>query len=221
MMLARLGWRNLWRNTRRSLITIGGLAFAFGFLIALIGFSRGLSLQLLRNGTELMVGHLQVHDARYLPDRVLYNTIGGPDGTDWHAALERIGRHPLVRHAAPRVYAFGLLSTGNRSSGGQLVGVVPEDEQGLNRLFTPELVANLAAPHAAALGERLALDIGARVGDEVAVIAPASDGTQGNELFRVTAIVRTGLPALDRSLALVRLDDAQADRKSTRLNSSH
>jgi len=210
VIVIRLGWRNLWRNSSRSLITIAGLAFAFGFLIFAMGFSRGFILQLLRNGTELMVGHIEVHDGEYLPDRVLYNTIGGHDGTDWHAMVGRIRQHPSVRHAAPRVYAFGLLSTGNRSSGGQLVGVLPEAEQGLNRLFTPDVVAALGTGHAIALGERLALDIGANVGDEVAVIAPAADGTQGNELFRLTAIVHTGLPALDRSLALLRLGDAQA-----------
>ena len=42
MITLRLGWRNLWRNKRRSLITVGGIAFAFAFLIALVGFGRGL-----------------------------------------------------------------------------------------------------------------------------------------------------------------------------------
>lgn len=210
MMIFRLGWRNLWRNIRRSLITISGFAFAFAFLIVLLGFSRGFIMQLLRNGTELMVGHLQLHDGGYLPNRSLYNTIGGPKGADWQAALARIRRHPSVRHAAPRVYGFALFSTGDRSAGGQLVGVVPSDETGFNRLFTGDLAASLTTGHSLALGERLAIDIGAKVGDDVAVIAPAADGTQGNVLAHVTAIVRTGLPALDRSLALMRLEDVQA-----------
>jgi ABC-type lipoprotein release transport system permease subunit len=115
-----------------------------------------------------------------------------------------------VRHAAPRVYGFGLFSTGNRSAGGQIVGVVPSDERGFNRLFTDDIAAALATGHSAALGEQLANDIGAKVGDEIAVIAPAADGTQGNVLVHVTAIVHTGLPALDRSLALMRLEDVQA-----------
>lgn len=210
MMIVRLGWRNLWRNTRRSLITVSGVAFAFAFLIVLMGFSRGVILQLLRNGTELMVGHLQVHDGEYLPDRSIYSTIGGSTGSDWQAAVARIRRHPSVCHAAPRVYGFGLLSTGNRSAGGQIVGVVASDERGLNRLFTEDVAAALSKEHSLALGAQLASDIGAKVGDEVAVIAPAADGTQGNVLVRVTAIVRTGLPTLDRSLALMRLEDVQA-----------
>lgn len=210
MNVARLGWRNLWRNTRRSLITIAGLSFAFGFLIVVIGFSRGFILQLVRNGTESMISHIQVHADGYLPDRTLYNTLGGAEGTDWPALLTRIRQAPAVRHASPRVYAVGLLSTGNRSAGGELVGVDPVHEGALNRLFTPDLAAALSAGHTIALGERLALDIGAQIGDEVAVIAPAADGTQGNELFRVAAIIHAGLPAVDRTLAMLRIDDAQA-----------
>jgi putative ABC transport system permease protein len=210
MVIVRLGWRNVWRNTRRSLITVSGVAFAFAFLIVLLGFSRGVILQLLRNGTELMVGHLQVHDAAYLPDRSIHNTIGGSTASDWQAAVARIRQHPAVRHAAPRVYGYGLFSTGNRSAGGQIVGVVASHEQGLNRLFTEDVAASLSNGHSLALGAQLASDIGAKVGDEVAVIAPAADGTQGNVLVHVTAIVRTGLPALDRSLALMRLEDVQA-----------
>jgi ABC-type lipoprotein release transport system permease subunit len=210
MVIVRLGWRNLWRNTRRSLITVSGVAFAFAFLIVLLGFSRGVMLQLLRNGTELMVGHLQVHDHAYLPDRSIYDTIGGATGADWQAAVARIRQRPSVRHAAPRVYGFGLFSTGNRSAGGQIVGVVAADERGLNRLVTDEVAAALVRGHSLALGAQLASDIGAKVGDEVAVITPAADGTQGNVLVHITAILRTGLPALDRSLAVMRLDDVQA-----------
>ncbi len=209
MITLRLGWRNLWRNRRRSLITIGGLAFAFAFLIGLVGFGRGLGIQMLRNGTELMVGHIQVHDGRYLPDRVLHRTIGGREGADWPALIERLKREPKVRQAVPRVYGSALLSTGNKSSGGQIVGVDPAAEGSLSRVFTAEVAAALAAPGSLVVGELLALDLGARAGDEVAIVTQASDGTLGNSLFRVTGTVRTGLPQLDRSLAVIRLTDAQ------------
>ena len=209
MTILRLGWRNLWRNPRRSLITVCGLAFAFAFLIALAGFGRGLVVQLLRNGTELMVGHLQVHDGAYLPDRGLRDTLGGLAGTGWRGLLLRLRQHPRVRQAAPRVYGFALLSTGGRSSGAQLTGVEAEAERSLGRLFRADGAAVLAARNSLVLGEALALDLGVRPGEELAVVSPAADGTLGNQLFRVTGIIRTGLPFLDRSLALARLEDVQ------------
>ena len=209
MIALRLGWRNLWRNKRRSLITIGGIAFAFAFLIALVGFGRGLGIQMMRNGTELMIGHLQVHDGRYLPDRPLHRTIGGRGGTDWPGLIERLRRYPKVSQAAPRVYGSALLSTGAKSSGAQIVGVDPTAERALSRVFTAETAASLAGRGSLVMGEILALDLGARPGDEVAVVAQASDGTLGNSLFRVAGTVRTGLPHLDRLLAIIRLDEAQ------------
>ena len=208
MIILRLGWRNLWRNPRRSLITIGGLAFAFAFLIALVGFGRGLSIQMLRNGTEMMVGHIQVHDGRYLPDRALNRTIGGVDGTDWQGLIMRLRRYPKVREAAPRVYGSALVSKGDRSSGAQLVGVEPASERALSRVFTAETAAALAARGSIIVGELLALDLGAQVGDKVAVVTPASDGTLGNSLFRITGILHTGIPSFDRSLAVIRIEDA-------------
>ena len=209
MIALRLGWRNLWRNKRRSLITVGGIAFAFAFLIALVGFGRGLGIQMMRNGTELLVGHIQVHDGRYLPDRPLHRTIGGREGTDWSGLIERLRRYPKVSQAAPRVYGSALLSTGAKSSGAQIVGVDPAAERALSRVFTAETAASLAGRGSLVVGELLALDLGARPGDEVAVVAQASDGTLGNSLFRVAGTVRTGLPHLDRSLAIIRLDEAQ------------
>ena len=43
MIVLRLGWRNLWRNPRRSLITISAVACGFAFLITLIGLMVGLA----------------------------------------------------------------------------------------------------------------------------------------------------------------------------------
>jgi ABC-type lipoprotein release transport system permease subunit len=208
VIAVRLGWRNLWRNPRRSLITIGGLALAFAFLIALVGFGRGLSVQMLRNGTELMAGHIQVHDRGYLPDRALHRTIGGLDGAPWQSLIGRLRRYTKVHQATPRVYGSALLSTGNKSSGAQIVGVEPASERALSRVFTARAAASLASSGSIVVGHLLALDLGAHVGDEVAVVTQAADGTLGNALFRVTATLHTGIPQVDRSLAVVRIEDA-------------
>ena len=96
MITIVLGWRNLWRNSRRSLITIGGFSCAFAFLIALVGFGRGLSIQMLRNGTELMAGHIQIHDRQYLPDRILHRTIGGAERTERAPPARALRLNPPV-----------------------------------------------------------------------------------------------------------------------------
>jgi len=208
MIVVRMGWRNLWRNPRRSVITIAGIAFAFAFLIAMIGLANGLVLQLLRNGTELMVGHVQIHDPQYLPDRDFYETLGNAEGFDWRPLLSRLEQDEQVLAASPRVFGFGLLSTGERSAGAQIVGVDPELEKRVSRIVDAGSLAELR-PGSLLLGELLAQELGARRGGEIAAVTQAADGTLGNELFTVSRTVRTGLPYMDRTIAFARIEDLQ------------
>jgi len=208
----RLGWRNIWRNPRRSLITLSTVASALTLLIVLIGLMEGLNTQLLRNGTQLQLGHVQLHDTSYLPDRNLHDTLGGDRGLDLNALLAHLRRTQGVTAVSARVYGFALLSTGRYSSGAQVLGVEPRDELRVTTLLRGVLApASLpqAGTRALVLGQTLADEIHAQPGDEVAVVAQAADGTLGNDLFHVTGILRSGLSTLDRSLAVTHLRDLQ------------
>ncbi len=213
MLVLRLGWRNLWRNPGRSALAVGAVAVAFAALMTLDGLSEGMARQMLADGTRLLLGQVQVHDAGYLPDRNFYDTVGGAAGADVPALLGALEARPGVRVAAPRAWAFGLLSTGPRSAGAELLGVEPAREARVTSLLDTVVEGHGLAgapPRTVLLGRTLAEVLGARVGDEVAVVTQAADGSIGNELWRVRGIFRTGLVALDRSLAVVSLGDLQA-----------
>jgi ABC-type lipoprotein release transport system permease subunit len=155
-----------------------------------------------------MVGHVQIHDRQYLPDRDLYETIGNAEGFDWRPLLARLEQDEQVLAASPRVFGFGLLSTGERSAGAQIIGVDPDLEGKLSRIVDAGSLAALK-PGSLLLGELLAQELGARGGDEVAAVTQAADGTLGNELFNVSRTVRTGLPYMDRTVAFARIEDLQ------------
>jgi ABC-type lipoprotein release transport system permease subunit len=212
MLTLRLGWRNLWRNPRRSALSIAAVAVAFGVLMTLQALLEGTARQMLDNGTRLMLGHVQLHDAEYIKDRSFYDTIGGDDGTDVAVLLDVVEKTRGVRAAAPRVIGFGLLSTGTRSAGAQLLGVEPTREARVTRLLSAVVAGEGLAgarPNSVLLGNILAEELQATVGDEVAVVTQAADGAIGNELLRVRGIFQTGLAAVDRSLALMPISDLQ------------
>lgn len=208
----RLGWRNLWRNARRSLITIGAIGAAFAFLIVIIGLMGGLREQMLRNGTRLMLGHIQLHHAEYFPDRNINDTLEGSPNENLEALMDRLVSIPGIETAAPRVQTFGLLSTGEFSAGAQLLGLDPDRESRLTTILH-ELDEGRgldpAGGYSLLLGAELARELNAGAGSEVAVVCQAADGSMGNALFTVAGIVRTGLRNLDRSLALAHYADLQ------------
>ncbi len=211
MLSWRLGWRNLWRRPRRSLINIAGVATALLFLVLLLSMTEGLREQLLENGTGLLMGHVQIHHVDYLPDRNVYDTIGGNEALDVDH-FRAVTRGHGFQVVTPRVYGFALLSTGDRSVGGELLGIDPVEEIRLSTLLNGLVEGRLlgASPsRELLLTSGLARELRASVGSEIAAVTQAADGSLGNELYRVVGIFRTGLALLDRSLAVLHVSDLQ------------
>lgn len=211
MIILRLGWRNLWRNSRRSLITISAVGCGYAFLIVLIGLTMGLAEQMLKNGTGLLLGDLQLHHSAYLPERSIYDTIGSGGGGELEKVLGELDRDPDSVKRSPRVYGFGLLSTGEDSAAASLMGVNPEVEADVSTflLGVQEGALDSSVERSLLLGDVLARELEVTIGSEVAIVTQAADGSLGNDLFLLSGILHTGLSYLDRSLAVLYLEDLQ------------
>jgi ABC-type lipoprotein release transport system permease subunit len=208
----RIGWRNLGRNRRRTILTAGGLAVGYCGVVLLAGLAEGIVNEMLRNGTGVLTGQIQIHHPAYLPDRDVFRTLGGRQGTDVSAVLAAAETDPDVAAAAPRVQAGGLVSTGAATSGVILIGIDPAREARTTLLLgalsegrPPVLGANEAL-----IGRELSRLLGADVGDTLVVVAPAADGSMGNDLFTVSGIFTSGIGELDVGTVMVPLDALQA-----------
>ena len=207
----RIGWRNLGRHQTRTTITALGLGVGYFAVVFIVGWSEGIVAEMVENATGLVSGQIEIHGAEYRPERSLYNTIGGHDGTDVNALIRTVSADPAVLAAAPRVYAGGLISSGESTSAGTLMGIDPELEVQLSR-FLDELVEGHlpeSGRNEIVIGTAMARQLEASVGDEVVVVAPGADGSIGNDLFRVAGIFHTGLAELDSSFAVFALEDLQ------------
>ena len=207
----RIAWRNLWRNRRRTLITAGALAFGFLGSVVMIGMSDGFTAQMVDNGTGVLTGQVQVHAAGYRAERSLYETIGGPDGVDVPTLLAAADATPGITAAAPRVYGGGIVSAGDATEAVVLFGVDPAREVRVSRILRAMVRGRAPAEGARemAVGTELARRLGAAPGTQVVVVAPAADGSMGNDLFTVTGVFRSGLGDLDASFAVLPLGALQ------------
>ena len=176
-----IGWRNLGRNPRRTFITALGLAAGYFAVIFMVGFADGLKVELIDNGTSLMTGQIQIHSPRYRPDRSLYETLGGRRGADFEAMIRTAIRDPEVVAAAPRVYGAGLVSSGQATTAGMLMGIDPAREPGVSRLMESLWKGRAPAPATGELmiGAEMARQLELQVGDEVILVAPAAGRLDG------------------------------------------
>mgnify|MGYP001818013972 CR=1 FL=1 len=158
-----------------------------------------------------LVGQIQVHADDYLPERNMYRTIGGRDGADVDALLARIETNDDVANATARLYGGGLLSSGDETKAGLLLGVDPERERRVSTLLDGLVEGRLPEPGAYELlvGAEMASQLELSVGEEVVVVAPAADGSMGNDLFTLVGLFETGTPGIDANYAILPLSDLQ------------
>jgi putative ABC transport system permease protein len=210
--LLRLAWRNLWRNPRRTFITMAAIAFGYAMLLFVACLMAGLRWQMIENGTCLVMSQIQVHAPGYYPNRPIQKTLGGRQGTDLSAMLAAITADPRIYAAAPRVYGYGLLSAAHRSAGVEIMGVVPDEERKITTLNSQTAKGSYLTtrmPKGVVLGEKLASTIGIEVGSQIVLLTQAADGSMGNDVYTVVGIFHTGLDAVDRGLVLMSLSSLQ------------
>ena len=210
--LLQLAWRNLWRNYRRTFITMTAIGVGYAMLMFVACLMAGLRWQMIENGTRLSHSQIQVHDPGYYPNRPIQKTLGGKNGTDVSALLSAITSDPRVRAAAPRVYGYGMVSAADRSSGVELLGIDPDREPEVTALQNQMLRGTYLierTPKTVAIGDKLASTIHVEVGGEVVLLTQAADGSMGNDLYKVGGIFRTGLDGMDRSLIVMPISSLQ------------
>lgn len=203
MSILRVAWRNLWRNRRRTAITVAAVSLNIMILITTYCLMDGFLNQTVRNATQLVTGEAQLHAPGYLADRSLYKTLAHP------RTVLKILRERAI-DAASRTYGYGLMSQGTKSAGALLWGVEPILEK---KAFN--IAGHLAegaflgpSPHMAlVLGKKLARSLNARVGSELVVLVQAADGSLGNDLFTVAGILKSVNEGVDRSAAIMHQED--------------
>lgn len=203
MSVLAFAWRNLWRNRRRTMITIGAVVLSTFVLVVGQALMAGLLDGAVRNATDLSVGEVQIHAPHYLRERSFYDAIEDPG-----AVLRRLRAADLA--AVERSYGQGLAAAGTRSAGALFWGVDPTRERAVFELARHVERGTFLGPTPAGgvvLGRKLARSLGVDVGDEVIALVQAADGSLGNEIYRVTGILKAVGDTIDRSAALLHQAD--------------
>ena len=118
MKIVKVSWRNLWRNSTRTNITIAAVSLCVAILIIFQSLIVGLIGKAVYNTTNLVVGEVQIHANNYLDDRSIYKSLKNIENIRAVAKENNIG-------IVERSYGFGLISSGTKSAGTQFWGINP------------------------------------------------------------------------------------------------
>jgi putative ABC transport system permease protein len=207
MLFFNMAWRNIWRNRRRSLLTVLAIALGLAFNIFMRGIGDGFHEQMVDNSVRAEIGHIQIHRSGYHDDPELNKTL-----PDLGTITQAIRSLPDVRGYSLRVLGGGLASTAENSSGVEILGIDPTQERTVTSIQNAIVQGQYLAEgmkRPILLGERLASRLKVSLGDKVVLMVQAADGSMGAQLFRVAGIFRSGAPEMDQGVVFVLRSDAQ------------
>ena len=214
-----LAFRNVFRNRRRTVMTLFMVGGGVAALLLAGGYfrfmSQGLRESTIRNG----LGHLQIFTAEHFKRDEVHVLDTGISNWQQVAATVRSANH--VRGIAPRIEFYGMVSNGQKSAVYMGSAVDPAAEASLG--FNQNVVegANFASSSTgdvqALIGTGLAKSMNVKVGDGLTLLAVTSDGALNGVDVQVTGIVRTGIADLDARYMRIPLDSAQRLLQSDRV----
>ena len=199
MKLFKIAWRNVWRNKRRSIVTIAAMAFALFFELLYAGLIPGMLGGMQEDITSMEVGDIQIHAAEYLERPSMYTTIGQPD-----ALLAKIDEAGWAGSA--RVLGGGLMAANEYSAGVAFRGVDVERDGKVTQISEGLGEGDWldpADPKGVVLGKVLARVLNVKVGEELVVLTQAADGSMGNDLYHVRGVLMSISGGTDRSTVYV------------------
>lgn len=196
----RMAWLNLWRNTRRTVITVSAVGFGVAVMVFASGYAVGMKKHLIETIIRSGSGEGQISARGYTATQDPETFI--PDAS---SLLNRLDLDPAVKGASPRVKGEGLLAMGDRSAHVTLIGVEPGRE-GKVTGWTKQLTEGvfLGSPRTVVIGKGLMKTLEVETGSRlVLTVADIRTGELKYRLLTVSGTVSTGNPGLDRHAGFV------------------
>ena len=189
-----MAWRNVWRNTRRSGVTIAAMTFSLFMMICVTSFYEGMLKKMEAKITDVEIGDIQIHDPSYRNNPSIYNSMAA--STNVADKLESIDYQ-----TAERLLGSGLVASDETSSGAAIFGLSLDDDADVSLVF--ERISDgdwlsESDPHGVVVGRLLARSLSVSVGDELVLLSQAYDGSMANDLFTVRGILSSISEVTDR-----------------------
>jgi ABC-type lipoprotein release transport system permease subunit len=223
LLLVKIGWRNLWRNPRGTVLTALALGLGLTLLLVSLGLLDGGHEQMIANAVRFGTGHVVIQAQGYEDSgsQALLLSARAVSATD--AFLQTDAMKHVVRGVSPRLLASGLVSSAANSDGVRIMGVIPKQERTVSlipqRIVEGSYLDDNEQP-GVVIGTELARKLAVKVGGKVVLMTqmvqppdPAAPDAGGGEMqstqLRVSGIFRTGVQAIDAHIIQMPLPQAQ------------
>jgi putative ABC transport system permease protein len=202
-----IAWRNLWRNRRRTMITLASVLMAVVLAIATRSLQNGVYSNMTGNAVRFSTGYIQVHAKGYWDDQSINNSFA--DATSLTNILQQDKNISLF---APRLESFALASSGLHTKAVAVAGIDPAKENSMNGLAGKIVQGhyfNDNNGHGILIGDGLAKYLQLNLGDTLVLVGQGYHGITAAGQYPVQGLFHYPVEQLNNSMVFLTLADAQ------------
>jgi len=214
-LISRLAKRNIFRNARRTVLTICLVACGLAALLFTDAFVRGMTTTMIKISTETFLGDAQIHQQGFREANDIDIYI-----EDTKALLSQLDNIPTIKAYSPRTLSGGMLASSENIAAALIYGIDADKEAELSKLkqamkrgrylsesgSSDESSGNKRTSNEILIGNDLAELLEVDLGDRIVVtLSQAHGGELSQELFRVSGIFHFNDRQMDKSMAFIHL----------------
>lgn len=205
-MFLKLGWRNIWRNPRRTLIVASSIAVGLAGCALSMAIQLGMMSEMVDTAIATGLGHVQIHAPGWDEQPELEISLPAGGG----ALQPLLESDEDVLAWAPRIRGQGLVASPRASVGVGILGIDVEREAEVS-LIASHLTAGewFAGERRIVIGEALARRLDVELGDKIVVTGQDLGGELTGQAYRVGGLFRTPSRELDEGTVLLPMSRAQ------------
>ncbi|MBU8849624.1 MAG: FtsX-like permease family protein [Desulfobacterales bacterium] len=203
----KMAWRNIWRNPRRTLLTIAAIAFASLILVFMLSFQLGCYETMINTSVKISTGHLQVQAKGYLEDKKMRLVIKDPD-----QVAKLLDSVKGINAYTFRANGFCLVTSDKRTYGVVVTGIDPLREAGVSTIKSLIRKGSYLAEDDetfALIGEHLSNNLKVGINDELTILGQGRDGSIAAAVLTIKGIFNSGIGEFDRNVIMMGLKGFQ------------
>ena len=204
--IIKIAWRNLWRNSRRTLITAASIFFGVFFAISMSSLQQGSLENMVDNMVRFYSGYIQIQEADFKDFRSINNSFMPGD------KLERsIDKNKYITQSTQRIETFALAGSETNSFPAMIIGVIPEKEEAISGIskWIKEGEYIISGSKDILIGKVLAENLETSVNDSLVLIGQGYHGISAAGIYRVAGLLDFPLPDLSKQVIYMDINNCQ------------
>jgi putative ABC transport system permease protein len=202
-----LAWRNLWRNRRRTFITLASVLMAVVLSIATRSLQKGVYANMIGNAVRFSTGYIQIHAKGYWDDQTINNSF------IYDTTLSTLfHKEKNISLFIPRLESFALASSGPHTKGVSVMGIDPVKEDKMNGLAGKIKEGHYFKSNGQQgilIGDGLAKYLQLHLGDTMILLGQGYHGSTAAGQYKIQGIFHYPLEQMNNTLVFLSLPEAQ------------